>query len=284
MHTKFTPNEEMGLTQASSFSALFVWYTQYARKLDQQMRSTAKTEFLIKNNYWKGITRQMLFQPAFPFVVGIQKKILQEITQNDNGPPANWKIIASASMAGALTGPYCNAAEVYILRRRVHQEENGYQALKQIWKQSGPSAIWRGTPLMTIRNLQFGGVFTGVNPVLKNYLDQKIDLKISTKTTQFCKALIVNILSAVPSGLLASFLTMPADNIAVRRQTNAVGLDRSRSNLEAMRQIYLERGWKGFFVGTKFRCKQSIREFTAFNCFLSLYTYLLEKHKNQSNG
>lgn len=283
---KLSDSQHMLVTQLSSFSALACWYPDYARKLDEQMRTLKKINEtnLVKQNYWKGIGRQMVFQPAFPFIFGIKDYILKKLTNDGKVQPSAFQVVISASIAGALSGPYCNAGEVYVMRRRVYQNENWHQSLRQIWNRSGPSAFLKGTPLMSLRNMQFGGILAGVNPVLGEKIDQRLNYEFFNKKNEIIKSIIVAIFSAVPAAQAASVSTMVADNIAVRRQTFALDLDQSKSNVEAIKQIYSESGWRGFFVGTKFRCRQATREFIAFNLFLEFYSHQLKKYVGKGSG
>jgi hypothetical protein len=115
---------------------------------------------------------------------------------------------------------------------------------------------------MSARNGVFAGVFFGVTP----HLYRKCDASIVAP--QPYKNLLVSLLSAIPSAILATVLTMPIDNCATRKQAGSLGYKTGN----AFREIYTQHGWKGFFVVTDLRVRAAIIEFTAFTLFLSMYT------------
>lgn len=271
-------HQDMIGVQASSFAALFCWYPLYPKKLENQvlaMRVKSLKEIpkesirkIFRN--WTGIRTEMFFQPLFPFIFQAKQFFLSKMTERGQRPTVV-KEIAASSLAGGLSGPIANVLNVIIIRMRHNRHETAFQSIRHIWLHSGPLAFMEGWSMMSIRNWGFGGVFFGMNPQFNNYLNEKISIP------QPYKYVVVSIASAVPSGILASVLTMPFDNLSVRLQARGAiikdpsGIKIPSGVFQTMSKVYEQHGWKGFWVETGLRTKQAIVELTAFNIFFSVY-------------
>ena len=273
-------HQDMIATQGCTFLALPFWFPLYPKKLEQQVDAIrsktlaeSRSEPLRKVfRNWTGIRTEMAFQPLFPFIFEAKKLILSQLTPRGQQVSFGKDILAS-SLAGGLSGLPANILNVIIIRLKQYPQENSVAAVRHIWKESGPLAFIRGTGFMSFRNLGFGGVFFGVNPQLNSRLNERAALP------QPYKAIAVSIASAVPSAIAATVLTMPLDNGSIRRQVGGIGINNSQSTIKMIKQVYLQHGWRGFFVGTNLRLKASIAEFTAFNVFFSLYDYFFKQKK-----
>ena len=214
---------------------------------------------------WTGIRAEMAFQPFFPVIFEAKQHILSQLTQKGQHPATMAKEILASSLAGGMSGPLANILNVIIIRMKQYPQEGSFTAIKHIWKHSGPQTFIRGSLLMSLRNCGFGGVFFGVNPQITNRLNENVSLP------QPYKGIAVSVASAIPSAVAACILTMPFDNGSVRRQAGGIGINNSQSTLQMIREVYLQHGLKGFFVGTNLRVRASITEFIAFNIFFNLY-------------
>lgn len=263
--------QDMIGVQLSSFAALPFWYPLYPKKLEHQVLAISLKTLKelpsepIKKIFrsWTGIRAEMVFQPFFPIIFESKQFILSQMTQKGQSTMRQ-EILASA-IAGGMSGPIANIMNVIIIRMKQYPHETSTKAIKSIWKQLGPATFIRGSLLMSLRNCGFGGVFFGLNPQITKSLNEKIDLP------QPYKGIAVSIASAIPSAITACIFTMPFDNGSVRRQVSGIGINNFQSTLQMIKQVYLQHGWKGFFVGTHLRIRASIIEFTAFNIFFTLY-------------
>jgi hypothetical protein len=246
--------------QLSTACSLFVWFPSYAAKLNRQT-------LMINSNPWRGICRQLVFQPLFLIVFSIQKKVLPESYNATD-------LIASGCFAGACTGIPTNALEILILRKRlltssstfITTHESILQSMAYIYHRS----IMYGSLCMSLRNAGFAGVLFGIQPLLCSQLAHESN--INSLQHQITSGIVCS----VPSAILSSLITMPFDNIAVTQQlrvANNIQPFIRDSIVEIVKTMY-GAGWRAFFVGTTLRFKQTTKEFVSLSIFIPLFSKL----------
>ncbi|XP_021413845.2 mitochondrial glycine transporter B [Oncorhynchus mykiss] len=199
--------------------------------------SVVRTEKLI--GLWKGVSPS--FVRTIPGV-GIYFSTYYSLKQHyflEQGPGAMESVLLGA---GARTVAGVCMLPVTVIKTRFESGRYNYGsvagALRSVCQTEGPRALFSGLTATLLRDAPFSGLYVMFYSQGKNTLPQEIS------TSPY--AALANFSCGILAGVLASLVTQPADVVKTHVQ---VSPHLYRRTADAVRYIYNEHGFQGFFRG-----------------------------------
>jgi hypothetical protein len=157
------------------------------------------------------------------------------------------RMIAAAG-AGFLVSPFPSYAEMLMLLQQKHSMKF-YKTINFHWKNYGFMGIGRGLPICAIRDSIYTTAYLGFAPWLSEYCRIHFQDYPSLARHEHWLPFFV---AGPTGGFAAAIVTQPLDCIKSRQQST----ERSLSVRKAAQQIFLEDGYKGFFIGMSGRLQR----------------------------
>ncbi|KAK2833885.1 hypothetical protein Q5P01_017774 [Channa striata] len=199
------------------------------------LQSVVRTERLL--GLWKGVSPS--FVRTIPGV-GIYFSTYYSLKQHffqDSSPRAAEAVLLGAgarAVAGVVMLP------VTVVKTRFECGRYSYRsvlgALRSMCQTEGPAALFSGLMATLFRDVPFSGMYVMFYSQTKASLPEEIRRSPSAPLANFGCGIL--------SGVLASLITQPADVVKTHVQVNP----RLRT-AEAVRYIYTEHGFRGYFRG-----------------------------------
>jgi len=218
------------------------------------------TTLLQSTNYWKNAAQQGLpftLNPAVlyrgyganlvnnAFCVSTQflfnGMIKTAITGGQDRPLSAPEKIGCGFSAGALSGVVCGPIELVMIQQQ-RQGTSFFATMLNIFK-GGPSAVFRGTTGMCLREGLYCGGYLGIMPVVREQVQTRYPdtLGKTEDSARICAALI--------AGPMNTFLSHPPDTLKTCLQGDLNG-EKFKNYAQSTRLIIQERGlsslWSGF--------------------------------------
>lgn len=157
------------------------------------------------------------------------------------------RMIAAAG-AGFLVSPFPSYAEMLMLLQQKHSMKF-FQTINFHWKNYGFMGMGRGLPICAIRDSIYTTAYLGFAPWLSEYCRIQFQDYPSFARHEHWLPFFI---AGPTGGFAAAMFTQPLDCIKSRQQSTP----KSLSVRKAAQQIFLEDGYRGFFVGMSGRLQR----------------------------
>jgi len=168
----------------------------------------------------------------------------------------------SGGMARAITT--CANSPIDMTRTFLQSQNsklNGLQVVTKVIREGGFKNLWKGLYPTLWRDVPFSSMYWSGYELIKSSLKEQNNLNI----------FIINFISGVTSGTIATLLTHPFDVIKTRQQMEINNQKSILPTRELIKKIYKEEGLKSFAKGS---IPRTIRVAPACAIMISSYEYL----------
>ncbi|XP_075998940.1 mitochondrial glycine transporter A-like [Genypterus blacodes] len=198
--------------------------------------SVVRTERLL--GLWKGVSPS--FVRTIPGV-GLYFSTFYSLKQHFFQERRPGAIDAALLGAGARTVAGVLMLPVTVIKTRFESGQYRYGsvvgALRSVCQTEGPRALFSGLMATLLRDVPFSGIY------VMFYSQTKASMPTEVRESVY--APLANLSCGVLAGVLASLITQPADVVKTHIQVSNPQL----RTAEAIRIIFTERGFQGFFTG-----------------------------------
>ncbi|XP_072224334.1 mitochondrial glycine transporter A-like [Leuresthes tenuis] len=202
--------------------------------------SVVRTERLL--GLWKGVSPS--FVRTIPGV-GLYFSTYYSLKQHffeDSSPGAMQAVLlggGARTVAGVVMLPVTVIKTRFECGRYSYASVSG--ALRSVCQTEGPAALFSGLMATLLRDVPFSGIYVMFYSQTKTSLPKEI--------RESPLAPLANFSCGILAGVLASLITQPADVVKTHVQVNP-----QTRTTEAIRNVYVEHGLRGFFRGAVPRC------------------------------
>ncbi|KAM4531032.1 mitochondrial glycine transporter A-like isoform 1-T2 [Odontesthes bonariensis] len=197
--------------------------------------SVVRTEKLL--GLWKGVSPS--FVRTIPGV-GLYFSTYYSLKQHffeDSIPGAVHAVLlggGARAVAGVVMLPVTVIKTRFECGRYSYASVSG--ALRSVFQTEGPAALFSGLMATLLRDVPFSGIYVMLYSQTKASLPKEIRESPSAPLANFSCGIL--------AGVLASLITQPADVVKTHVQVNP-----QTGTTEAIRNVYVEHGLRGFFRG-----------------------------------
>jgi solute carrier family 25, member 39/40 len=153
--------------------------------------------------------------------------------------------MVSGAAARLVTATVASPMELARIRVQAGDRQGVLAIVRQVYRQDGARALWRGLGPTLMRDAPFSAIYWGAYEALKDPSRSPLPAKMLEREHKFSGYLV----AGIGAGSLAAVVTVPADVIKTRRQALISSADRPAATLDIARAIYREEGSRGLFRG-----------------------------------
>lgn len=179
--------------------------------------------------------------------------------------------LSRAFFAGVTSATLCAPLDLIILEQQ-KKNLNAQKTINYLYKEAGMRIFVRGWLATALREGPWSAAYLVSFPIIQKLIKSKIDNPVAGNISAYIGAGII-------TGSAFAVITQPIDTVKTRMQTDYQGLV-VKNMRDAIRNIFKESGFKGFFSGTMPR---------AINCglavpFIGTLTMYLTKKAHERNS
>lgn len=156
--------------------------------------------------------------------------------------------VTSGAAARIVTATLASPIELARIRVQAGSHDGVMSIVRSVYREEGLLALWRGLGPTLVRDAPFSAIYWGSYEALKDPSRSPLPTRLVTGENNFGGYLV----AGTGAGTLAAVLTVPADVVKTRRQTNdrrTVASTKQATPGEITRLILREEGMRGMFRG-----------------------------------
>lgn len=196
---------------------------------------------------WRGLSATLaLAVPTTGLYFSMYEAFMSQAAAVD-GITDGYAAVLSGASARVVTATVASPVELARIRVQAGDRRGVLAIVKQVYRQEGTRALWRGLGPTLLRDAPFSAIYWGAYEMLKDPMRSPLPSKMLDREHKFAGYLV----SGVGAGSLAALLTVPADVVKTRRQALVASTsDHGPSGtFDIARAIYREEGAQGLLRG-----------------------------------